>query len=233
MASTLSKVRNAVRYRIRDLAAGNRAISTPELNEIIQSNTRFIGGQIPLGEAWVTTSGTGAVVVTAGSDYGTITSTVDHMDILEVRRNADGQVLTKRTAEELDKMYWQSGTTSTRGTEEPTDYAILESAAQAVTLRFQNYAKTSTTLDVFRCVMPSDLASDASAIPFAVLAVEAIIDLSSVEAIAKLTDKVLSERNLNPKVAGLWADRAGKNLRAETERMHRQRGVGRPLRFVP
>jgi hypothetical protein len=214
-----------VRYRIRDLAAGNRAISTPELNEIIQSNTRFIGGQIPLGEAWVTTSGTGAVVVTAGSDYGTITSTVDHMDILEVRRNADGQVLTKRTAEELDKMYWQSGTTS--------DYAILESAAQAVTLRFQNYAKTSTTLDVFRCVMPSDLASDASAIPFAVLAVEAIIDLSSVEAIAKLTDKVLSERNLNPKVAGLWADRAGKNLRAETERMHRQRGVGRPLRFVP
>ena len=180
MASTLAKVRGAVRYRIRDIISGNRAIATPELNEIIQANVRALAGEVPLGEAW----SAAAVTVTAGSEVGTLAATVEYAHILEVRRTGDGQTLTKRTPEELSKLYWQSGTATTRSTEEPTDYAILESAAQAVTLRFQNYAKTTTTLDICRRVMPSDLTADSSAVPFAMLAVEALIDLCAVEAIA-------------------------------------------------
>lgn len=229
MASTLSKVRSAVRFNIRDLSPGNRAIPTTELNTIIQANTRFVGGQVPLGEAWVSA----AVTVTSGSDIGTMVAespAVEYSDILEVRRTVDGQVLTKRTVEELDKLFWQANNT---GRAEPTDYAIMESAATVVTLRFNCYAATSTTLAVLRRVLPTDLLSDATTIPFASLAVEAVIDLSSVEAIAKLPEKVLADRNLNPQVASIWASRAEKNIRRETERIHRQRGVGRPLRFVP
>jgi hypothetical protein len=173
------------------------------------------------------------VVVTAGSEVGALSTSYDYADILNVRRTADGQTLTKRTAEELDKMYWQSGVAASRGTAEPTDYALLESEAQAVSLRFQNYAKTSTTLDVFRRVLPADLTADSTAIPFSLLAVEALIDLVAVEALAKIPEEVTKERKLNPQVAPLWMKRAEENIRNETERIHRQRGVGRPLRFVP
>jgi hypothetical protein len=234
VATTLANVRNAVRFRIRDTAPGNRAIALPEMNEIIQANCRYLYGRIPLGEAWATA----AVTVTAGSQYGTLVAGTEYTDFITVRRTSDGWTLTKLTPEEMDKKYWIDGTSSTRSTEEPDFYSVIESAVtstatQPVTLKFQNYAKTTTTLDIYRRVMPSDLVADTSVITFSTLAVEALIDLSAVEAIAKLPEAVLVARELNPGVAALWANRAEKNIKAETERVARLRGVGRPLRFVP
>jgi hypothetical protein len=213
------------------LVASNRAVSTPELNEIIQANARYISARIPLGEKWVT--GADGIVVTVGSDLATLPPGFDYSDVLEVRRTVDGQQVMKRTREEMDKLFWGQGIPATHGAGEPTDFCLIESETQSVVVRFQAPAKTTTTLDFCRRVLPADLTSDASAIPFSVLAIEALIDLSSVEVISKLPEKVLAERNLNPQVAGLWAKRAEENLRHETERLHRQRGVGRPLRFVP
>jgi hypothetical protein len=231
VASTLAKVRNAVRFRIRDVASAHRAFNTMELNEIIQANLRTVAGDIPLGEKWVLAAN--GITVTAGSDTASLPSGVEYDTVLALRRTADGQALTKRTREEMEKMFWQSGTATTNGSAEPTDFCLIEDETQTVGVRFQSAAATTTTLDLCRRVMPTDLTADSGAVPFATLAIEALIDLSAMEALAKMTDAVLAERNLNPQVGTIWAARAAKNIKNETERLHKQRGVGRPMRFVP
>lgn len=233
MSSTLAKVRKAVRYRIRDWASEDRAIATPELNEIIQSNMRYVAGCVPLGETWV--NGALGVTVTLNSDLASlpVLSVGDYVDILELRRSADGYILTKRTREDLDRLYWSSSLPAASTPAEPAEYCLMESNAQVVNLRFQAIAKSATTLDVLRRVMPSDMTADSSVVPFATLAVEAVIDLSSVEALAKLPEAGTAGHRVNPGVAQMWTKRAEDNIRHESERLARQRGVGRPEEVVP
>jgi hypothetical protein len=230
VASTLVKVRRAVRFRLRDFVVSKQAISTIELNEIIQSNTRYVSGCIPLGEKWV--SGASGIVVTAGSDTSTLPSGVEYTDVLELRRTVDGYILKKRTREEMNLMFWTKHITSTKEHAEPTDYCLMENEAQSVAIRFQSPALTTTTIDLLRRVLPSDLIADTTEIPFSTLAIEAITDLSSFEALAKLPPVVLEEKKLNPSVGSLWGKRAEDNIRHETERLHKLRGVGRKLGVV-
>jgi hypothetical protein len=226
MASTLAKARNALRWRLRDVTVADRAFSTFELNEIIQTNARYVAGQIPLGMAWV------SVTLTEGADTVALPSTVEYECVLEVRRSSDGVTLTKRTPEEMTKMFW-SGVLAANATHaDPTDYCLLESEAQVVTMRFQAPAKSTDAVDVLRRVLPSDLVADTTAIPFSMLAIEAVIDLSATEALMKMTPEMLAARKLSASVGSLWGPRAEANIRRETERLHQQRGVGRPLRFV-
>ena len=226
MASTLIKVRNALRYRLG--AFSNSNISTPELNEIIQSNCRYLSGQVPLGEKWVLS----AVTVLVNTNSIALPAGLEYSDILEVRRSSDSWVLTKRTREEMTKLFWPSSTVTASATGDPNDYCLVEDEAQGVTLYFNIKAGVATPLDVCRRVLPTDLTLDAGAIPFSTLALEALIDLSAVELITRLPEKSLAELNINPAVTGFWMGRAEKNIKSETERLHRQRGVGRPLRFV-
>lgn len=231
MSSTLLKVRTALKYRMGALlSSGNSATSTPELNEMIQSNCRYLAGRIPLGETWADS----LVTVAASASTATLPANA-YSDILEVRRHADSIVLTKRTREEMTMMFPSSGPTVSTATGELTDYCVVEDNTQTTTtaavLYFNIKASASTVLDVCRRVMPADLTTDASVIPFSMLAVEALTDLSAVEAISRIPEAVLAEAKFNPAVAGLWAGRAEQNIKNETERIHRQRGVGRPLRL--
>jgi hypothetical protein len=231
VASTLTKVRSALKYRMGALlSSSNATLSTPELNEMIQANCRYLAGRVPLGETWA------ASLVTVAKDANTAAlGANNYSDILEVRRHADAYSLTKRTREEMSKMFPGSGPNVSTSTGELTDYCLVEDDTQTLTLYFNIKADAATALDVCRRVMPADLTSDAGttgAIPFSMLALEALIDLCAIEAVSRISEKALAEVGFNPQVLGVWSSRAEQNIKNETERIHRQRGVGRPLRFV-
>src|SRR3990170_228991 len=110
-----------------------------------------VASELPLGDAWSLSDFT----VTAGAATASlkVTSSEQYQNLLELRRNADGYILTKRTLEELDLSYWHDQTTSTLSAADPIEYAFYEGADQTITVKFQAPARSNTAIDVLRSIL--------------------------------------------------------------------------------
>jgi len=185
--------------------------------------------EIPLGEAWSTSLAT--LAEAADTVTLPVTSDEEYALIHAVRRNADGYILTKRTREEMDTLYWHGKVAATASQGRCTDYAILESAAQVVTLRFQAPSDRSEALDVLRSILPTDLTASTDTLPLSRPVRNAVADLAAAEGAAKMPKWERDEKlRLNPEVIGFWTARAMSNIRAEVIRRNRQHSTGRPHR---
>ncbi len=195
MATTLSVVYRKCLFLTRENKhVGDMLVSRPEWGNIIERAVWFVASKVPLGENWET----GALTITAGSDSATLAATTAETSaVLALRRNTDGRVLTRRDSDYMNRVWWDNRLASTASHADPEEYCIWETAAQAVTFRFQAPIKTSGTLDVLRSVTPAALLLDSTAVPFSRYAVEAIASFAAVAALTRVPKEKWLRRDVD------------------------------------
>ncbi len=192
---------------------------------------QLVASQIPLGEAWVSS----AFTVADASDTGTlpVASSEEYAAIVAMRRNSDGELLTKRTSEEMDRMFWSSQTAAAASKGDLTDYAMWETAAQVVTVRFNCPANGAVAVDLKRAILPVDLTTAGTeAVPLSRWAVHAIACRAAAHAVSIMHEFELKEMRLARGGAQSFLAMSQQFIRDEEVRRNQLDSVGRVVRFV-
>lgn len=189
-----------------------------------------VAARLPLGETWSNS----AFTVSANSDTATlpVASSEQYAAILELRRHSDGYILSKRTREEMDRIYWHGLTTSDAGPADPIEYAMYEGTGQTITVRFQAPALAATAIDMLSSILPVDLSAGTETVPLGRWAVHATAHLAGAYALEKMHDFEVKELRLNRGAAAGMRKSADAAIRSEAIRRDRLDAVGRQMRWV-
>ena len=158
MAGTLLSVRTNIREILRDLNPDLPALMDRRMKPLIERRMHALALQIALGKSW----SLAAVTTVAGTSDYTISS-VQVRQIERLRRASDNFILRKRTTDWIANSRMYQGTASGSA---PTDYALAETATQTVTVMLWPTPQSVDTIDRFGGVLPTNLTTDATAVPF-------------------------------------------------------------------
>lgn len=223
MSILRSEVRSRVRITMRDRDPAHHAFSTPEVNRAIERRMRVLAGLCMLGQEWTTFD------VTAASDLATLPDSQRYTQVLELRRQVDGEpveVVSREAFEEL-----RLGMTSppaSRG--RPCWCTLIEEPDQDLSGRFHPWPDATYTLDLLRSTLPAVLTADDDAIPFDEQASEALVlDVCS-DLMATATDDQRERLKVDPAAVTRWDAAVAALVTAQRQRHHSMRAVGRVRR---
>ena len=213
MAGTLLSVRTNIREMLRDLNPDMPALFDRRLKPLIERRMHHLALQVPLGKGW----SLAAVTLVPGTDDYTI-SGVQVRQIEMLRLASTKQILTKRTTEQMAAQRANGGSAN------PYDFALAETATQTVTVQVFPIPKVADTLDRFGSVLPANLTTDASAIPFSEPMLGALeFDVMAL-CIGSISDEQAGKMQIDKSVGATYAALSREAVQDEnTRRMETQR----------
>jgi hypothetical protein len=223
MSATLVQTRNRINELLTNLNPNFPGIGINRLNPLIESQMQTMPG-IQFGDAWVT--GAVSLTVAAGSDY-TLSSLLA-ANVQMLRLTYDGSLLNKRNPLQMEGL--RIGNVVQRGV--PTDYAVWEDDAQALKLRVFPAPDANYTLDRFGQVVPANLSTDASVIPFTDPMLRALEKLVCATCIDALNDQQLENLGINRDLSQTFRGEAKVGIYWERVRRNRLDRQGHPVGYA-
>lgn len=197
MSTTLGAVKRGVRTYLDNLGASELVYGDPLIHKTVNAWLDMLASEGPIGQAW----NTSWKAITAGTaDY---TVSTEHTDILAIKLASQGWLLTPRGPQELES--FRQGTTVSSG--DPTDYALVESTAQALQIRLFPTPDKSDTLHALVAVVPTTVDEDADTINLG-------------KAMARALEWFVASDIAGDKAPKAWRANADRALQAERNRIH-------------
>ena len=200
-----------VRELLRDLDPGARVVPSERIWRALEATAQAWGVDVWQGPAWVT----GAITVVAGTSDYTLPGSVEYAQVLELRRQSDGHLLSRRTQEQMELLRENTSNTPSP----PTDFALWELTTQVVNVRV--YPTGANVLDLLRSLIPGALSSDAATVPFNAPLARGLERFVAAEiAASQMARLQISEEAIKG-----WYDSAARALQKEKERVSAMKSV--------
>ena len=202
MGQVLSTARDEVRRYMKDIEPGSFAISTLELNRIMESLTHDVDSELDSGQVW-TTSVITLNPATNPPDYALPGGGVEYQNILDLRRASDNYILARRSQEHISRMRW-NGVNST-GTM-VSEYALVPSQSgsnEIITVMFDVRPSVTGTIDLLSATALTAFAnSDTAVIPFARDFMEGFMRGAAARGIVAMSEAERNKRGLSKDYIG-------------------------------
>ena len=225
MSRTLHEAIARVRYHIRDWRVQDQAFIDPEVIVQIQSDVRFLAPQLLLGEQWTT----GIVTLVPGTDTYALPGTQQYANLRKLRKQSDGLEVPIVDLETFERI--REGFVLVDGGE-VLIAMLIESAAQAISVRFWPVPGEADVLDGFRSLLPAGFYTAgtlalaalpaSTTIPFDDQAFEALCYTTASNLYAKMTDEKRASNGLASDAASNWPGMASSLIRESRARRLRQ-----------
>lgn len=216
MSTTRGAVKLSVRRLIGDLRSGDYQVPDERLNAFVQFHVERLLSELDE----PSTAQASALTTSAGNSDYTLSSAAEYLVIASLVRNADRVPLSPRSWESMDQLRY--GTTL-QASGKPTDYALMESPAQVVTVRLWPVPNGAYAIDAVWSLAQGALSSDSSTIPFSSLAARALELRVAGDAVDSLDSESTDALRLNPKSAAVYRNQAEAILAQEVQRKAAQR----------
>lgn len=218
MSGTLAGVRNNVRWLLQDHDPSNYAVSTPELNRLIEHRMQTAAVEIGQGPAWVTAALT---LVPDQSDY-TLPTGVTYQQVMLLRLGSQGWSMMRISMDIMTVK--RRGPAIPRGL--PTDYTLWEDTSQVVNVRLFPTPSQADTIDIFRSLVPATLTDDSTAIPFSDGGLRLLELGVALRAAKRMTPEQRAQRLLSDDVIKQWEQDIETEKRTERSRINRLKRTG-------
>lgn len=219
MSATLAATRSNVKRIIGDVTPSNPAAGDDQYDRAIEGNMHFIGNQVGMGQAWVTS----AITLVSGTYDYTLPGSVEYAQILDLRLVSQGWMLTRVTLEQMELL--RRGPAANQSQGDPTRYALWEDASQGVNVRLWQQPNKIDTIDLLRSVIPAVLSTETSSIPFSMSLLRVLERFAAVEIVSGMTDESLAIAKKTRGVISVWEKMAERMLVKEQERISRNKSV--------
>lgn len=244
MGIALAKVRGRVRSRLRDADGRMNSPSTVEIDMQLASSWIELSSLLPspvLYTASAFTIAAGATtfslpVTVTSSGYGT--GTTEYNGDVRIQLASTGTYLRRLSHTEMDALTW--GVTVVP-LAIPDSFALYMDSAQVVRGRCWPGALAAQACNLWATLSAEDLRDyvgtggtegmDTVTVPGTREAVQALEAHASAMLVARMDDKAIALRGLNPKIADAWMRECDGLLYEEEKRQHALKSIGRVQRF--
>jgi len=243
MAIALRRIRDRIRFRLRDFDATNGSYTGPEYDQYICD--AYLAMQSRLHRPDLYTSS--AFTISAGTDLFSLPATVlqytgndggaEYAGDVRIRLRSTGDYLVKNTVEELDA--WRDGDQNVV-LAIPRHFALWEDKDQAVQGRCHPGAKVAELCDLFAPLTADDLRDfvgggtsdlDDVEVLFSRVAAQALVYGVAAELLLMMPDDEATRRRINKAVVQKWERMSEVMLDSEEARRHDVEDVGRVQRW--
>lgn len=248
MSVALSKVRNRVRERIRDIDSHSPPIAGVSVDMAIAEAYLLLSSQLPKPEIYTASAFTimgggdtfSLPVTVTGSGYGT--GTTEYAGNVRIQLVSNGLFLFRRSQSEMDAVRnWRPVSQIILGV--PDSYHLYEDSGQVVRGRCFPGASADEACNLYATIERDDLRDyvgtggaeglDTATIMFSRQAADALVRYTAADLIDRMLPEDLTRRRLNPNVSNTWRKEADDQLVRDAARLHNLKSVGRVQRFMP